>query len=192
MLCPACRMENIDGVDSCCECNTSLVNTGRDVEGRDGSEGHDDSGFMSQPMGDLIPRDPVKVGVDTPVREVIKRLVDTGCNCALVVSGDQEAHIVGIFTERDALERVFPDRDGMLNRPVGDVMTHNPERLRPENPVAWGLNRMLVGDYRHVPIEAEDGHALGVVSVRHILAYLVDQPVSVRSSTTSSGVATSA
>ena len=40
-------------------------------------------------------------------------------------------------------------------------------------PAVYGLNRMTVGDYRHIPI-VEDNVPVGVVSIRDILALLVE------------------
>ena len=51
-------------------------------------------------------------------------------------------------------------------------MTPNPETLADDAPVAFALNRMMVGGYRHVPILRE-GRPAGVLSVRDILGYLV-------------------
>jgi len=36
-------------------------------------------------------------------------------------------------------------------------MTPNPESLRMENELAWVLNMMAVGGFRHVPIVDDDG-----------------------------------
>ncbi len=164
MLCPSCHTHNIDGTDHCVECDSDL--TGLDVpSGRTSIERR----LMNDPIARLIPRDPLKISPDTTVREAIERLVRTGRNCALVV--DSAETMVGMFTERDVLNRVVDRYDIVADRPVREFMTRDPERLGPQDPVVFGLNRMMVGDYRHVPIE-EEGRALGVVSVRHILSYI--------------------
>ncbi len=167
MNCPACQADNIGGADQCVECGTDLQH----LDAPDGAIPLLTS-VMTDPIAELIPHDPLRVAPETPVSEVIRKLVDTGRNCALVVS---EANaILGIFTERDILLRVADDYPQRSGRPVSEFMTADPERLRPEHTIAFGLNRMTVGDYRHVPIE-KDGQALGVVSVRHILGYLVSR-----------------
>ncbi len=167
MKCPACHAENIDGADHCAECHTDL--TDLDVPaGRTPIE----CGVMGDPLADLIPRQPLKITPDTTVREAIRRLLETGRNCALVV--DQHDAMLGIFTERDVLHRVVDSYPDKADRPVSEFMTPDPARLRPTDSIAYGLNRMMVGDYRHVPIE-KDGKALGVVSVRHILAYIAQR-----------------
>ena len=166
MICPSCGNENIAGTDYCTDCNTDL----RDLDLPVG-QSRVEQGLMSDPIAGLIPRDPLKVAPETSVREVIRKLVDTGRNCALVVQHDK---MVGIFTERDILMDIAGRYDELADCPVKQFMTPDPERLRPTDTVAFGLNRMMVGDYRHLPIEGE-GKALGVVSVRHIVSYLADR-----------------
>ena len=167
MLCPSCHADNIDGADQCVECESDL--TVLDVpEGKTSIERR----LMSDHISRLIPRDPLKISPDTSVREAIERIVKTGRNCALVV--DADGTIVGLFTERDVLNRVALQYDTVADHPVREFMTADPERLCPNDPVVFGLNRMMVGGYRHIPIE-EEGKALGVVSVRHILGYIAEQ-----------------
>jgi len=165
MICPSCGCDNIAGADQCQQCHNDL----QDLDLPQG-ESRIEQGVMKDPIGGLIPPDPLKVSPDTPIREVIKLLLDRGRHCALVVDNGA---MVGILTERDVLLKVAQDYERCADQEVSQFMTRDPERLRPSDPVAFGLNRMMVGDYRHVPIE-KDGEALGVVSVRHILAYLND------------------
>ena len=165
MICPACQADNIAGADYCVECATDLRELDLPV-----GETPLVKSVMGDSVVDLIPRDPLRVPPETPVSEVIRKLVDTGRNCALVVS-DKNA-ILGIFTERDILLRIADRYATLADQPVSQFMTPDPERLRPGDTIAFALNRMTVGDYRHVPIE-KDGQALGVVSVRHILGYMV-------------------
>ena len=40
--------------------------------------------------------------------------------------------------------------------------------------VAWVLNKMSVGGFRHVPVIDEEGHLAFVVSVRDIVQFLVE------------------
>ncbi len=164
MKCPSCHTENIEGVDQCAECYTDLRQLDH-PSGRTSLERR----MMTDPIADLIPSDPLTVTEETSVRDVIARLIDTGRNCAMVIgaSGDMR----GLFTERDVLLRLAHRYADVADRPVSEFMTRDPERVRPDDTIAFGLNRMMVGDFRHIPIE-RDGEALGVVSVRHILGYI--------------------
>jgi CBS domain-containing protein len=53
-------------------------------------------------------------------------------------------------------------------------MTSDPETLRPDDRIAWALNLMHMGGYRHVPLTDEAGRPVGVVSVKDIVDFIVD------------------
>ncbi len=162
MICPACGQDNLAGLDYCSECRMDLHDL--DLPKPDCKI---EEAILTDPMVGLIPRDPLQVSPGTPVREVMTKMVETGRNCALVV---EDGEIVGIFTERDILMELADGYQSCADSPVEQFMVPDPERVRPTDSVAHGLNRMLVGGFRHLPVE-RDGKALGVVSVRDILGY---------------------
>jgi CBS domain-containing protein len=51
-------------------------------------------------------------------------------------------------------------------------MTAAPETLPVDAKVAFALQRMDVGGYRHLPIVDDAGTVTGIISVRDILKYL--------------------
>jgi CBS domain-containing protein len=81
--------------------------------------------------------------------------------------------VVGIFTERDLVNRALPVR-GFARAAVSRFMTPSPETLRPEDPVAYALNKMSVGGLRHVPLVDAAGRAAGMISAGDLLEYLVE------------------
>jgi len=84
---------------------------------------------------------------------------------------DSSGKLVGIFSERDLLLKVAGDNPPVLDRPVREVMTANPETVTPDDSLAFVLHKMDVGGYRHVPV-VDQGQPLGVVSVRDMLHHL--------------------
>jgi len=85
----------------------------------------------------------------------------------------RDGKLVGIFTERDVLTRVA-FRDGNRDLKVESVMTRNPETLEAGETIAFALNKMSVGGFRHIPIVDGDGKPTGVVSVRNIVDFLAE------------------
>jgi CBS domain-containing protein len=81
--------------------------------------------------------------------------------------------MVGIFTERDVLTRVFGRKD-VDKLQVKDVMTANPQGFQPDDSIAYVLNAMSVGGYRHVPIVNDQGKPIAVVSVKDIVTFIID------------------
>jgi CBS domain-containing protein len=81
--------------------------------------------------------------------------------------------LVGIFTERDVLTRVA-FKDGNRNLRVEEVMTPTPETLESGETIAFALNKMSHGGFRHIPIVDGDSQAIGVISVRNIVDFLAE------------------
>ncbi len=163
MICPSCGHDNIEGDDLCARCHADLthitaVNQRTDIE--------DD--LLQRPLGELATDRYIEVPPDRSIREMVRTWQEGGHHCAVVVA---EGAIVGIFTERDLLQKLANDYDALANAPVRDFMTRDPVTLKDDVPVAFAMNRMMVGGYRHIPVE-RDGRLTGIVSVRDILAYL--------------------
>ena len=53
------------------------------------------------------------------------------------------------------------------------VMTGDPETLGIDDNVSFALNRMILGGFRHIPVTDEAGRAVGVLSQREIVAFVV-------------------
>jgi CBS domain-containing protein len=51
-------------------------------------------------------------------------------------------------------------------------MTPKPETIEPERPLAYALQRMTVGDLRHLPLVDEENRSVGVISSRDIINHL--------------------
>jgi CBS domain-containing protein len=117
----------------------------------------------------LEPRPAVCVHDATPIRDAIRIMLEREIGAVLV---EREGRPVGIFTERDVLRRVVTS--GVeLTRPVSEVMTLDPETLGLDDGIAFALNRMIVGGFRHVPIVDDTGQPLAVLSQREVVAFIV-------------------
>ncbi len=167
MICPYCGADNLDGVDDCPECGQSLS----DAHLPDPPTVVEQS-LLADRVQVLDPQTPVVVAADTPVRDVLRAMVDGGTGCVVVADGNRP---VGIFSERDALMRVNTEASTLGDRPVSAFMTAPPETLEPDAKVVFAVQRMDVGGFRHIPIVDEDGELAGIVSVRDILRYLADK-----------------
>ncbi len=100
------------------------------------------------------------------VREATRAMRLHNVGAVLVVDGTR---LTGIFTERDAVQRVLAaDRDADDTR-MADVMTAHPQTMHPDEPFVHALRAMHQGRFRHMPV-VEFDRPLGVVSVRDALA----------------------
>lgn len=168
MHCPYCSFENIEGVDQCARCDFDLT----DIRGFQESEHSDiERNLLKQSLEVVATKDYVEISPDTTVRDAIDLMNKGGFHSAMII---ENKSIVGIFTERDILYKLAKQFRDKADSPVSDFMTTNPVTLRSQDPIVFGLNRMMVGEYRHIPIE-KDGQLSGMVSVRDVLRYMVEQ-----------------
>ena len=94
-------------------------------------------------------------------------MVDQKIGCLIIA---EDGKPIGIFSERDVLLRVSHILDEVADKPISEFMTKRPERLDENTPLAFALNMMSVGDFRHLPV-LRDGELAGVISLRDVLSY---------------------
>jgi CBS domain-containing protein len=58
---------------------------------------------------------------------------------------------------------------------LAEVMTRDPDSLPVDAGVAWVLNKICVGGFRHVPVVDREGRPVCVVSVRDVVELLVER-----------------
>lgn len=86
----------------------------------------------------------------------------------------KDGKLEGIITERDILMKVIGILDDWKSTPVDKFMTPHPQSLMPEDEVAYVLNNMHVGGYRHVPIVNEDDEPISMISIKDVVSWLLD------------------
>jgi CBS domain-containing protein len=169
MICPRCGTDNLPGSDECSRCLFDLGPLDQPV-GQD----RVDNSLLTDLVAVLPLRPPVTVPPETPVVEVIRRMIDERVGALLVV--DPAGALLGIFSERDLLLKVVGRAADQAA--VANFMTARPETIAPHDTLALALHKMDVGSYRHLPVVAA-GKPLGVISVRNLLRHvtsLCDNP----------------
>jgi len=163
MICPDCGQDNMGGADRCERC-------GQDLSYLDIPSHREDSrrGVMETPLREVGLLPPNLVPPTASVLEAVRLMQETRHGSVLVV---EEGKLVGIFTERDLLDRLVPGKQDLSALPIGECMTRDPQALTEDDILAFALHRMAVGHYRHIPV-VRDGRPVGFVSVRGILRYL--------------------
>lgn len=166
IYCPYCSSDNIEGADDCAECgqpldDTHLAPPRSDLE----------RSLLGDRVSALSPKQPITCAASTPVGEVMQVMVQRKIGCVVVVDFDQP---IGIFSERDALRKIDPESPDVAARPVRDFMTPSPQTLVADAKIAFAVQRMDLGGYRHLPVVGERGDLVGIISARDILRHLTD------------------
>ncbi len=164
MLCPNCGTYNLQGNESCSNCEQPL--TGLDIPT---PENPVEKSLMEDSVSTLQPASPITASPDTLIPDAIQILLDNDIGAVLVV--DDDGALLGIFSERDLLKKIAGLEPEYEKRTIGDFMTPNPEVVAPSDLLNFVLHKMDIGGYRHLPV-VEDGKPVGVVSVRDMLRHI--------------------
>jgi CBS domain-containing protein len=89
---------------------------------------------------------------------------------ALICEGSR---LLGIVTERDLLRLLAEDVD--FDSPVSRYMTASPRTLSPDDRLAYAVLLMDRGGYRRLPVVDDSRCAAGIVDVKTVMNYLVEQ-----------------
>lgn len=111
----------------------------------------------------------LSISPSTSVREAVGLLNDSKTACLLVVEADR---LVGIFTERDVLERVAEQFSRVADHAVADFMTTDPTIVYESDPVATALAAIAIAGHRHVPVLDLDDKVIGVASPRRAFQFM--------------------
>jgi CBS domain-containing protein len=128
--------------------------------------------ILSEPIGRHLRGVPIAVAETATLEEAVATMQKQHIGCVLIVGEDGK--LTGIFSERDLLNRVTGKTADLKKARVRDFMTPKPETLGPEDRIAWAMNRMHIGGYRHVPIVDRDGRPIGMLSIKDIVDFIVE------------------
>ena len=130
-----------------------------------------DGASLAEPISLLQPVAPVCAEVGTTIGEIVRLMQEHRIGCVLIVS---ERKLAGIFTERDLLLKVVGSVHDLDATSVDDFMTSAPEAMRSIDTIAFALNKMSLGGFRHIPVVDDTGTPVGIVSVKDIVDYIAD------------------
>ncbi len=172
MRCTSCGHDNLPGADHCDRCHASLMHEDIPLAKIESAIEHS---LTRDEVQALNPVEAVSVPEETSLEESIRTMRDRNIGCLLVT--DPEGKLCGIFTERDILYKVAAKVKDPATEPVSRYMTRNPEVIRGDRLIASALQRMMVGDLRHLPLVDEEGRPERILSSRDVInyvAYLVE------------------
>jgi len=113
------------------------------------------------------------VGPDTPVTECVRLMTASKIGALIVMDGGR---LIGIFTERDALNKVLAGGLDPGNTNVSEVMTKDPYCISPTTTVGDAMKLITKRRFRHLPI-VDNGKVLAVVSSGDLTHWLVQDQI---------------
>ena len=165
--CPSCGVENVLGSDFCEQCLHSLMQRGLPKPKVDDRFQH---AMMTAPVAELLTGKDLLVAKPTDsVLKVVKVLQKENKSCVLVYD---KKRLAGIVSLRDLLRKIAGHFDDLSKVKIAVAMTPNPEFVRAEDPIAFAVNKMAMGGFRHVPVLDQDGAPYSIISIKDVLGYL--------------------
>lgn len=122
---------------------------------------------MSHAIRDIVRNQKIlALSPETSVRAAARAMADRNVGSVMVV---EDAKLVGIFTERDALVRVLAAGLDPATTKLSAVMVRKVLTIGPDRPLVNALHRMHDNGFRHMPV-VDNGVPIGIVSLRDALA----------------------
>lgn len=121
---------------------------------------------------ELCDPEPAAVRLDSSVADAIQMMLKLHVGAVGVV--DSENRVAGIFTERDVLMRMSLSGRDPAQTSIREVMTTPVEMATVETPPGKALSNMVERHYRHLPVVDDGAHLLGMLSIRNLLEWRVD------------------
>ena len=141
---------------------------------------------MSKTVADIMTRDPITVGIDTSLGDVIKILAERRISGLPVI--DSTGKLVGIVSETDLMWResgatpppyimlldsvIYLENPGryerelhkVLGQTAGEVMSKNPITIAPEKPLREAAHLMHERNVHRLPVVDTQGSVIGVLT----------------------------
>ena len=113
-------------------------------------------------MSDLVrEQSPLMLPASASVMEAARRMRERRVGAVLVT--DHGSRLLGIFTGRDAVDRMLAEGKNPAETTLAEVMTPDPEAMAPHHSAIEALRLMQDARCRHLPI-VHEGRVVGIVS----------------------------
>lgn len=123
-------------------------------------------------LKDLM-RSIITIDIKCSANEGIDLLLSKEIGAAPVV---ENGYLRGIFSERDVLNKILNKQVGDLDHiSVTEFMIADPQTAHPEDSLNTAILHMARGGYRHVPIVDAENRPIGMVSIRDVISYLIEE-----------------
>jgi CBS domain-containing protein len=117
--------------------------------------------MINRKLGDIVKDQKLLVLAEhATVQEACRCMWECSTGSVLVV--DEEQHLIGIFTGRDAVRALAEGKNAEVTK-LSHAMTPNPITIAPDSRAIDALRGMSNRGFRHLPV-VENGRILGVVS----------------------------
>lgn len=112
------------------------------------------------------------VPVQASVADAIRSMLSLRVGAVAIL--DSERRVAGIFSERDLMRKLALSGRDLEGVPVCEVMTTPVELATSETGPGEALGTMVDRHFRHLPVVDGDGRLLGMLSIRNVLEWRIE------------------
>src|SRR6476659_500006 len=127
--------------------------------------------MLSNKVSEIMTTHLITAAVTASVFEVMEKMVAEDVGRIIVTDDDVP---VGIFTEKDVLNRVVNSDVQARKTGIKKVMTAPIRAVREETHIIDAFGKMYRGKYRHLLVRGRRGKIIGIISMRRILNLAVE------------------
>ncbi|MGH2933757.1 MAG: CBS domain-containing protein [Gaiellaceae bacterium] len=120
-------------------------------------------------VADVMTKSLLTIEPETELVEAARQMQARNVGAVLVLADDR---VAGILTERDILRAVAEGE--VEHAEVGAWMTRGPETVSSTDSTGLAASIMIHGGFRHLPVVEEGGHPVGIVSIRDLVRFTID------------------
>lgn len=128
--------------------------------------------FLCQSVSLLSTHPPICIHEEESLLKAVTLMQDNRVGCLLITKPD--GVLTGILSERDLVRKVMNKNIDLETTPVNAVMTKDPITQPPDTTVAFVLNLMSRGGFRHMPIVDESLIPIAILSVKDVIDAMVE------------------
>lgn len=112
----------------------------------------------------------ITVAPDTSVTDAVALMNRHGIGSVLIT---EDGQLIGIFTERDVMQRIIATHRDPDTTPVSRVMTRDVITVSPAVTVSNAMRVMIDNRTRHLPVTSER-RLLGLVSIGDLMRWILE------------------
>jgi CBS domain-containing protein len=136
-------------------------------------ENNDVELFLTGDVSSIRAQKPVTASEGDTVESVVAKMRVNSLG-SLVITKHEQGRVLGVFSERDLMNRIITERDQTRGEPISRFMTRQPVTLQPTTSVLYALQVMVERSFRHMPIVDFEERLTGILSIKDFVQTLAE------------------
>ncbi|MBF0123397.1 MAG: CBS domain-containing protein [Candidatus Omnitrophica bacterium] len=115
-------------------------------------------------ISEIMSRSVLTAGGGETVFAAVKKMA--ALNVGAIIVSNKASDVLGIFTERDLMNKVVAKDKNVHTTTLNDVMTESPVVVSPEDSVSTVYLLFKDSTFRHLPVVDKNKKLVGILSVK--------------------------